>query len=340
MSRLQLELDCDQGYFPIQDEIFPGESGQGYVLRMAAGNGLGGIACVKRMLGCSRFQTLYARDAPQLALWFGASVQRLAYAMESVPGGRRVEGSTYMGHILGRSYFVNRSHPRVCPDCVRELGYCRAAWDFALSVACARHQRLLIDRCPACSSSLKWTRPNLCLCDCAHPWSSLDFCAPATDSELLVAQIIDRRMDDRVHVEKSISLCHQEIRSEMRALWLIMEGLSMDGVCRLLFAFATAACYETDALAERRQRAVMSKARQTISMGIAMGIKLTQQKPICLRTSPSVLINLLKECGAKSLATAFDISIAQSLLGTFSLRKGHVAVSGSRGASMSQLVLF
>lgn len=336
MSMLQLPLDCNQQPLPFQDEIWPGESGQGYVLRLAARNGLGGLARVKTMLGCSRFQTLYAQAAPQLAHWFGASVQRLSYALEA-EGDTRVEGATYMGHKLGRSYFLNRSHPRVCPDCVHELGYCRAAWDFTLTVACVRHQRLLIDRCPACTLPLKWTRPDLCLCDCGYPWASLDYRSAATDAELFVAQLIDLRMDDQERIARGASIWISPPGDEMNALRLFMKDLSLDGFFRSLFAFATAAGYEAEAAPERRLRAAMPKAQQTLAMSIAVGIKLTQQKRFSLTSSPSVLLDLLREVSSEFPATAIDISVARSLFGVFQSGK---PVRSSRQVSQSQLVLF
>lgn len=337
MSMLQLPLDCDQQPLPFQDEIWPGESGQGYVLRLAASNGLGGLGRVKTMLGCSRFQTLYAQDAPQIAHWFGASVQRLSYALEAADGGKRVEGATYMGHKLGRSYFLNRSHPRVCPDCIHELGYCRAAWDFTLTVACVRHRRLLIDRCPACTLPLKWTRPDLCLCDCGHPWVALDYRSPAVDGELLIAQLIDLRMDDQERFSRGAPTWSLAPGDEMNALRLFMKDLSLDGFFRSLFAFATAAGYEADAPAERRLRAAMPKAQQTIAMSIAVGIKLTQQKRFSLTSSPSVLLDLLREVSAKFPATAIDMSVAQSLIGAFQSSK---LARSPKQVSQSQLVLF
>ncbi|MDD0813373.1 TniQ family protein [Curvibacter sp. HBC28] len=337
MSILQLQFDCDQYSLPIQDDIWPGESGQGYVLRMAASNGLGGIARVKKMLGCSRFQTLCAQDAPQLAQWFGASVQRLSYALESTQGGRRVEGLTYMGHNLGRSYFLNRSYPRVCPDCVNEFGYCRAAWDFTLCVACARHHRLLIDRCPACSAPLKWTRPALCLCDCGHPWTSLDFRSSPTDGELFIAQLIDHRMDDQNRISSGASPWRFPAAFGFDLLRQFMADLSMDGLHRALFAFATAAGYESDTVPERRLRAAMPKAQQTISMSMAVGVKLTQQERFFMTSSPSVLIDLLSEAGALTPASPADLSIAQSLLGAFGTSG---FVKSSKQSSLAQLVLF
>jgi hypothetical protein len=337
MSMLQLPLDCDQQPLPVQDEIWPGESGQGYVLRLSASNGLGGLARVKKMLGCSRFQTLYAQDAPQLAHWFGASVQRLSYALEADDGDRRVEGATYLGHKLGRRYFLNRSHPRVCPDCVYELGYCRAAWDFTLTVACVRHQRLLVDGCPACTLPLKWTRPDLCLCDCGCPWTSLDHRSAATDAELLVAQIVDLRMDDQERFARGAPTWSLALRDEMNALRLFMKDLSLDGFLRSLFAFATAAGYEAYTPPERRLRAAMPKAQQTIALGIAVGIKLTQQKHFSLTSSPSVLLDLLREVSAEFPATAIDISVAQSLFGAFQSSK---LARSPKQVSLSQLALF
>lgn len=337
MSKLQLPLDCDQQPLPFQDEIWPGESGQGYVLRLAARNGLGGLARVKTMLGCSRFQTLYARDAPQLAHWFGASVQRLSYALEADDCDKCLDGATYMGQKLGRSYFLNRLHPRVCPDCVHELGYCRAAWDLTLTVACVRHRRLLIDRCPACTLPLKWTRPDLCLCDCGYPWQTLDFRSSATDAELFVAQLIDLRMDDQERLVRGDTVWVSPQGDEMNALRQFMKNLSLDGVSRALFAFATAAGYQADVPPERRLRSAMPKAQQTIAMSIAVGTKLTQQKRFSLTSSPSVLIDLLKEVSAEFSATAIDISVAQSLFGAFQSSKW---ARSSKQVSQSQLVLF
>lgn len=337
MSMLQLPIDCDQQPLPIQDEIWPGESGQGYLLRLAAQNGLGGLARVKTMLGCSRFQTLYAQDAPQLAHWFGASVQRLSYALESNDGSKRGESATYLGHRLGRSYFLNRSHPRVCPDCVRELGYCRAAWDFTLSVACVRHQRLLIDRCPACTLPLKWTRPDLCLCDCGYPWETLDFCSCATDGELLIAQLIDLSMDDQEPFTRGAPTWGGPAGDEMDAIRLLVKDLSLDGLFRTLFAFATAAGYEAEVPSERRVRAAIAKAQQTIAMSIAVGIKLTRQERFSLTSSPSVLLDLLREVSTDFRASAIDMSVAQSLFGAFQRCK---LTRHPNQLSQSQLVLF
>ena len=338
MSSLQQRLGGEVLTYPVQDEIWPGESGQGYVLRMSASNGLGGVIRVKQMLGCTRYQTFDSQNAPQLADWFGAGVQKLSFALEAATNGRRVQGTTYLGHVLGRSYFLNRRYPRVCPDCISEFGYCRAAWDFTLNVACVSHRRLLIERCPACMSTLQWTRPGPDLCDCGLPWLLHDCPVAASDGELFLAQAIDLRVEDGERFARGDHL--DQFESDGSAtLRSRFNGLSMDGMFRLVYALATASTYESGVAPQRRLRAAMPKARQTIALGMALGIRIARLEPVLLTCRPSVLVDLLSEASVGGVITATDASLAHSLLGTLISTK---ATSGwqSKHASLSQLVLF
>lgn len=338
MSSLQQRLGGEVLTYPVQDEIWPGESGQGYVLRMSASNGLGGVIRVKQMLGCTRYQTFDSQNAPQLADWFGAGVQKLSFALEAATNGRRVQGTTYLGHVLGRSYFLNRRYPRVCPDCISEFGYCRAAWDFTLNVACVSHRRLLIERCPACMSTLQWTRPGPDLCDCGLPWLLHDCPVAASDGELFLAQAIDLRVEDGERFARGDHL--DQFESDGSAtLRSRFNGLSMDGMFRLVYALATASTYESGVAPQRRLRAAMPKAQQTIALGMALGIRIARLEPVLLTCRPSVLVDLLSEASVGGVITATDASLAHSLLGTLISTK---ATSGwqSKHASLSQLVLF
>ena len=338
MSSLQQRLGGEVLTYPVQDEIWPGESGQGYVLRMSASNGLGGVIRVKQMLGCTRYQTFDSQNAPQLADWFGAGVQKLSFALEAATNGRRVQGTTYLGHVLGRSYFLNRRYPRVCPDCISEFGYCRAAWDFTLNVACVSHRRLLIERCPACMSTLQWTRPGPDLCDCGLPWLLHDCPVAASDGELFLAQAIDLRVEDGERFARGDHL--DQFESDGSAtLRSRFNGLSMDGMFRLVYALATASTYESGVTPQRRLRAAMPKAQQTIALGMALGIRIARLEPVLLTCRPSVLVDLLSEASVGGVITATDASLAHSLLGTLISTK---ATSGwqSKHASLSQLVLF
>ena len=339
MSSLQRRLDQEASTFPVQDDIWPGESGQGYVLRMCAQNGLGGVTRVKDMLGITRYQTLDAQAASQLAHWFGAEVQHLSLALENKEHGRRVHGSSYMGHVLGRSYFLNRHYPRVCPDCLRDFGYCRAAWDFTLNVACAFHRRLLVERCPACMSTLQWTRPGPDLCDCGHPWFQHDLPATANGAELLIARAIDQRMGDGTQLASGMQFKREDDDDDLKMLRPLLEGMSLDGMFRLIFALATAARYESVCSPQQRLRAAMPKARQTIALGMKLGTKVARLEPVLLTCRPSVLLDLLDDAAPDSAPAIADISLAHSLLRTLISTK---ATSGwrSKHVSLAQLVLF
>lgn len=69
---------------PQQDEIQQGESGQGYVLRMALNNGLRSVVTIKTLLGKTHSMAFDANDAPYLAHWLGAEKDRLAFSLEQI----------------------------------------------------------------------------------------------------------------------------------------------------------------------------------------------------------------------------------------------------------------
>jgi hypothetical protein len=91
-------------------------------------------------LGKSQFAVLDAVDAPMLHKWFGADIDELEFALGKTSVGTGEHGYMYAGGPVGRSYFINRTYPRICPACTRESGCCRIAWDVSLVVACARHR--------------------------------------------------------------------------------------------------------------------------------------------------------------------------------------------------------
>lgn len=327
--------------FPFQDEVRDGESGQGYALRMAHGNGLSGLARVKQLLGKTHSSVLDASDAVPLAQWFGGSVQLLEFSLERLNLGRREAGSHYAGHPLGRSYFLTRSFPRVCPDCLRELGYCRTAWDLTLSVACVRHRRVLLDRCPSCLRTLSWNRPGLEACSCGYPLSMSDAPEEATTDELLVAHVVDQRMGDHAAFGEGCPMAESEegVVGVPRFASLL-RNLSLDGVMRIIYALATAAMYDAEVKAEKRERGALMKARQTIALAAKFGAKVTRLEAPDLQTRrPSVLIDLLSDVASSSRATSSDASLARSMLGWLMVNSP-TSTLASRHASLSQMELF
>ena len=160
------ELDPWSFSFPIKDSLRRGESGQGYALRMAGENSLPGLPLLKKWLGKSQFATLDSVDAPLMGHWFGAHFSELEDALGLTSIGRNEGRYLYGGHSIGRSYFINRMYPRICPECLKEDRYCRLSWDFSLVTACNRHGAALIDRCVTCGRVLSWNRSTIGVCSC------------------------------------------------------------------------------------------------------------------------------------------------------------------------------
>lgn len=52
-------------------------------------------------------------------------------------------------------------YPKVCPDCIREIGYSKCDWALLPVVACVKHKRILIDVSPKSGRRLGWYRPCL-----------------------------------------------------------------------------------------------------------------------------------------------------------------------------------
>ena len=334
-------FDERTGSLPYVDEIRDGESGHGYALRMACGNGLNGLGRVKQLLGRTHaFAVLTSDDAPSLAQWFGASVPRLALALEQLPNGRREHGVVFAGQVFGRKYFLNRCYPRVCPDCLRDFGYCRLAWEFSLVVACARHRRLLIDRCPACHGAIRWGRPGLDVCQCGSPWKMFDAPEFPSPGELVLSHLVDQKVDD---VEL---LDNVEIESQVgadtagRMLINLLRPLTLDGVFRVVYALATAAAYDLDACIGRRERGLLRKARQTIDMACSFGVKVSGPQKVNLRSHrPTVLMDLLGEIYLIGSSAGGDRSLAISMLHSL-LASSSDSPSRPRHASLAQGVLF
>ena len=341
MNLQETWLDEGTGTLPCVDDIWEGESGHGYALRMACGNGLNGLSRVKQLLGRTHaFAVITSDDAPALAQWFGASVQRLALALEQMPNGRREQGIMLAGQVFGRKYFLNRCYPRVCPDCLCELGYCRLAWEFSLVVACARHRRLLIDRCPACLCAVRWSRPGLDICQCGHPWRMFDAPEPASVGELVLAGLVDQRVDDAGRLSDVDVDGQAGNDAAGRMLVKLLNRLTLDGAFRIVYALATAAAYDSDAPVERRERGLLRKARQTIEMACSFGVKVSLLQRVNLRTHrPTVLMDLLGESYMSQLSSEGDRSLADSML-RWLLASSLAGSPRARHASLAQGALF
>lgn len=297
--------------FPVRDHIRPFESGQGYVLRMVQENRLLGLHEIKAMLGKSRYAVIDGDDAPTLHRWFGADEARLRTALGRTQTGDGKGGYEYARGPIGRSYFINRMYPRICPQCVREQGHCELCWDLSLVVACDRHQKLLIDHCRHCSRQISWNRASLELCGCGDwleaaenvPWPTeveLQFATWASACVAHQCGISDHGATRPLHPHPLITL-----------LW----PMSLDGGMRLVYALGTAAGYEKSmSQADIKPRAAMAKARYVLKLAGGLAQRIARLEPVKFEVrQPTVIIGLLAESLAAQ-APDEDKSMVYSIL--------------------------
>ncbi|MDP3883665.1 TniQ family protein [Hydrogenophaga sp.] len=336
-------MDPRELTFPFQSEVRPGESGQGYALRMAAENHLNGLPQLKILLGKSRFATLDAVDSPLLHRWFGADERSLDHVLGWIHTGKRSEEYVYAGHTLGRSYFLNRSYPRVCFKCLQAEGHCKTAWDFSLAVACAKHGELLADTCPHCHRSITWHRPTPGTCSCHLEFSAA--CDPALASalEAQFATWIDQQIEKKTRVRDQDELLPSSTTEAPAGLTPLMQlvwPLSLNGGLCLTFALATAAGYDEKCSCDGlRPRAPLKKAQRILLNAAQFAQKIQLQDEMHLRVQrPSVVVQLLADCISGDKPPA-DRNLAQSLLISFLRIRSKARWSGTN-PQLSQLHLF
>ena len=335
------ENEADDGFdtveFGIHDDIIPGESGQGYVLRLASENGLRGLPTVKRLLKKTRFAVLDCQDAEKLAAWFGADPRDLALQLGELATGRETHYS-YFGHVLSRSYFLNRSMPRICPACLRESRYCRAAWDMHLMTSCDRHGFMLVEKCPSCLAQLTWNRPHLLQCACGQPLGEIDPSLEISDVHSEIAVWITTKFQ-RANAQEPTPR-PKSARSPTSLLGRLLAPMSLDGGLQLVCALAAAGTgMHTESVEASRKKLGLPNARQTVGVAQAMLQSLLQAggPPIALRRN-TVAIGLLTGAIEVSLNSA-DRSMAMSILTTL-LRQGGKTRSSGAHPQLAQMSLF
>jgi hypothetical protein len=302
--------------YPVQDDIQSGESGQGYALRMASANFLTGLGEIRRRLGKNTTTTLSSSDASFLAQWFGADATKLQHALEETDltdldeffDG--VNQSVYAGHLIPRQNYLNRMAPRVCPECLQEQDACRIEWDFAFVTACPRHERLLIDRCPGCLSSITWQRPAVNICDCGAYLTEASQCVQKEPT--LVDLEVSRWISEWVGSESTPGTK----RVNGSALMKLLSPLSLHGGMNILWALSLAEdsnAHKNKSVADGH---MLDRCCKTLIKANEFCIKLTQSDLETFRSKKRhTLIPILARCMHESY-TYEDRSLVQSLIST------------------------
>lgn len=87
--------------------------------------------------------------------------------------GYTLKGRTRL--LLGHNVDVRHlrlNNPRICPECILELGIIEAHFDLSVMIACPMHRTFLLSACPICQRSLRWYRPGLLECECGAKFDS------------------------------------------------------------------------------------------------------------------------------------------------------------------------
>lgn len=318
-----------RGPFPVLGDISDGESGHGYVLRMATANLLNALPAVKAMLGRSRFAVLDAADAKQIAFWFGADPIRLAQALGRTGTGQEPEAYELAGIKFTRSYFLNRSQPRVCVRCLAERQKCMLAWEISLATACGLHGLALTARCSRCCGAVRWDRPHLMQCRCGWLFQMTPT-ESASPAELDVSQWIEARLGSAVQVVPRT------------AIGRLLAPIGLDAGLHVLCAVGALGARASGTVslaAEERRRNSLVSARESLARAefALEAIRCGAASFARIHLAQSAY-ELLSEAAASEYAPP-ERQLALSLLVALGAPKSK-AHWGSRYPQLSQLELF
>ena len=208
---------------PVKVEPASGESGLGYLLRVARANGLS-LASLIEATALPKSLWMSEQAIATLAHASGAETSWLR-AHSVIVGWRDGHRCHEWRHQLWACPLSLRgTRPQVCPICLQEGRPCSLEWEATGVVVCLRHRRLLVDTCVHCGRRLSWWRPAIDVCACGHFF--------ATEDEGDVDGVL---MD---WTEALIAKLRGAIRTpDNRVLPRWLDVLSADGLLAVGFAF-------------------------------------------------------------------------------------------------------
>lgn len=209
----------------IRPKPHPIESLRGYVLRLTEENGYPTTDYILSTMHGHQFRAtvgrLDARPLTTLAMISEEEAARLTLH----PGENPRAYVRVQGNIVPAQEVVT-AHPKICPKCLAENGFCESFWDLAQAVACPIHKVMLINSCEGCQRPMTWTRAKIKECRCGRDLTKLSTKkAPSALCDLMT------------------TLRHQVYRDEQHApLPPAMEHLrhlSLQKLCKLLWVMTS-----------------------------------------------------------------------------------------------------
>ena len=204
------------------------ESLAGFLTRIGEANFLRSAHGILWKIGKSTFP-LSDQDLIALAEFCSCDVGELAELF----GGRirRIDGlrAWKLGEEwIGKDYFIATRNQPCCPNCLKEDGYLKAAWELTFYTCCGRHGVELIEQCPQCGWRLTWQRGKVTHCRCGYDLRESPI-SNASPFERLVAQLVDLRITGK-HIHALMEILPPHVMGKLSVL-------SMDGLFRTIWFF-------------------------------------------------------------------------------------------------------
>ena len=238
--------------FPIQDGLLPGESGPGYVVRMASKNHVGYYELL-RHIDLYPYPYLTIDATSKLAPLFGETSREIALATAE---NYKIYGQVHTklnGLVFKKSYLTRQRYPQICHLCIQEKCYAQLLWDLTLYTACLEHKICLTDFCLSCRKPLTWARNSLSNCKCGKPlFGNSIKSTPASESQLLVSRVIRHKLTE----DSSSALSNH-------FLFQLFNGLTLDIFMRLVWSFGL---HEQGKSSKRTQGKQIPRTNLTIDL--------------------------------------------------------------------------
>ena len=152
---------------PVRVRVYEDESGQSFLFRSFAANALS-FRTVGSALGIRSWIPLPEKHVATLASIcrcnHGDLMSRCCVSL----GARPHRSYRFMSHAFGEGSISIRRSARICPICVKQRKYAKAAWQLRGIVGCNEHGLLLREKCPVCHRLIWWNRPDIDVCDCGY----------------------------------------------------------------------------------------------------------------------------------------------------------------------------
>lgn len=149
------------------------ESLMGLILRTSEANGYSSPNYILKYIGLDEREIRSIRPPlNKIAPLYGKSPAELAKFYPDPAINKKTKKWCIANHSIPALY-VNIKNTCVCPECIIENGFIDSLWEIRFVSVCAKHQRELVEACPACKKPLRWQRKGLLTCSCGQDLSSV-----------------------------------------------------------------------------------------------------------------------------------------------------------------------